>query len=83
MIAQAGSRPEEIAATLDLLQTSNEDSVEEWVRQTLQSMPDKVKEYKAGKKNLFGLFAGQVKKVSKGKADMQLVQKILEQVLNN
>ena len=36
----------------------------------------------AGKKGLIGLFAGQVKKLSKGKADMQLVNKILEQQLN-
>ena len=31
---------------------------------------------------LIGLFAGQVKKLSGGKADMQLVNKILEQQLN-
>ena len=83
MIAQGGGNPQEVAATLDLLQNSNEGMVVDWVKQTLKSMPDKVKEYKAGKKNLLGLFAGQVKKVSKGKADMQLVQKILVQALNN
>jgi len=45
-------------------------------------MPDKVKEYKSGKKGLIGLFAGEVKKLSKGKADMQLVNKILADKLN-
>ena len=45
-------------------------------------MPDKVKEYHSGKKNLLGLFAGQVKKLSQGKADMQLVNKILTEELN-
>ena len=34
-------------------------------------MPEKISEYKKGKKNLIGLFAGEVKKKSKGKADMQ------------
>jgi aspartyl-tRNA(Asn)/glutamyl-tRNA(Gln) amidotransferase subunit B len=45
-------------------------------------MPDKVSEYKKGKKNLIGLFSGEVKKLSKGKADMQAVNKILNQKLN-
>ena len=42
------------------------------------TMPEKVKEYRSGKKALIGLFAGQVKKLSNGKAPMPLVNKILE-----
>lgn len=80
-IQDPGAEPADIAARLNLLQESDNSTVEEWVRQTLDSMPDKVKEYRSGKKNLIGLFAGQVKKISKGKADMQLVNKILEQQL--
>jgi len=45
-------------------------------------MPDKVKQYQSGKKGLLGLFAGEVKKRSKGKADMQMTNNILEQKLN-
>ncbi|MBP6432748.1 MAG: hypothetical protein KA319_13365, partial [Ferruginibacter sp.] len=36
---------------------------------------------KSGKKGLIGLFAGEVKKLSKGKADMQLVNKLLNEKL--
>ena len=82
MIAQGGGDPLQIAASLNLLQESDEGLTLDWVRQTLEAMPDKVREYQSGKKNLLGLFAGQVKKLSKGKADMPLVQKILEQELN-
>ena len=46
-------------------------------------MPDKVKEYRSGKKGLIGLFAGEVKKKSKGKADMQMVNELLDKKLNN
>jgi aspartyl-tRNA(Asn)/glutamyl-tRNA(Gln) amidotransferase subunit B len=81
MIANGGGEPQKIAADLNLLQESDEGKVEAWVTETLAAMPDKVKEYHSGKKNLLGLFAGQVKKLSKGKADMQLVTKILEQEL--
>jgi len=81
MIANGGGEPQQIATSLNLMQESDESTVLNWVKETLAAMPEKVKEYKAGKKNLLGLFAGQVKKLSKGKADMQLVNKILEQEL--
>ncbi len=69
--------PLQIAIALNLLQQSDSRSIEEWVNQAILKMPDKVKEYKSGKKGLIGLFAGEVKKLSKGKADMQLVNKCL------
>ncbi|MFT3909945.1 MAG: Asp-tRNA(Asn)/Glu-tRNA(Gln) amidotransferase subunit GatB [Ferruginibacter sp.] len=72
----------ETASYLNLLQESDSTAVEGWVDQVISSMPDKIKEYKAGKKGLMGLFAGEVKKLSKGKADMQLVNKLLAEKLN-
>ncbi len=82
MLANAGGDPMEMATEMNLIQESDESTVEEWVKQTLASMPDKVKDYRSGKKALIGLFAGQVKKLSQGKADMPLVNRILEQQLN-
>jgi aspartyl-tRNA(Asn)/glutamyl-tRNA(Gln) amidotransferase subunit B len=82
MITNGGGDPLALATEMNLVQESNESTVEEWVKQTLASMPDKVKDYRSGKKALIGLFAGQVKKLSQGKADMPLVNKILEQHLN-
>ncbi len=74
--------PIQIAEELNVLQEKNNDSLNTWVDEVLSKMPDKVSEYKKGKKNLVGLFAGEVKKISKGKADMQAVNKILNQKLN-
>ena len=82
LLADPGREPLEVATTLNLLQESNSGSVEIWVDEVIAKMPDKVKEYKSGKKGLAGLFAGEVKKLSRGKADMQLVNKILEEKLN-
>jgi aspartyl-tRNA(Asn)/glutamyl-tRNA(Gln) amidotransferase subunit B len=48
-----------------------------WIEEVLNKMPDKVAEYKKGKKGLIGLFVGEVKKVSKGKADPKLTNDIL------
>ena len=39
---------------------------------------DKVKQYKSGKEKLFGYFVGEVMKLSKGKANPQLVNQILK-----
>jgi aspartyl-tRNA(Asn)/glutamyl-tRNA(Gln) amidotransferase subunit B len=74
--------PLEIAKELNLLQEKNDDTLQSWIDEVLASMPEKVSEYKKGKKNLTGLFAGEVKKKSKGKADMQAVIKILSEKLN-
>jgi aspartyl-tRNA(Asn)/glutamyl-tRNA(Gln) amidotransferase subunit B len=82
MIADTAATPIAIATQLNLLQQSDDTALNNWVDEVLAKMPDKVKEYKSGKKGLVGLFAGEVKKLSKGKADMQIVNKILSEKLN-
>ncbi|HNA16452.1 MAG TPA: Asp-tRNA(Asn)/Glu-tRNA(Gln) amidotransferase GatCAB subunit B, partial [Ferruginibacter sp.] len=74
--------PLALAASLNLLLDSDTGSIERWVDEALERMPDKVAEYRKGKKGLIGLFAGEVKKISKGKADMQLVNQLLNKKLN-
>ena len=75
------SAPAQLAAELNLLQTDNTDLLEDWINQALESMPDKVQAYQKGKKGLIGLFVGEVKKRSKGKADPQKVMDILREKL--
>lgn len=82
LINNPGKNALQIATELNLLQESNDDAVTLWVKDALSKMPEKVAEYKKGKRSLAGLFAGEVKKLSKGKADMQLVNKILNIELN-
>lgn len=82
LIQSDKKEPFEIARELNLLQEKNDDTLNTWVDEVLAKMPEKISEYKKGKKNLIGLFAGEVKKKSKGKADMQAVNKILNQKLN-
>jgi aspartyl-tRNA(Asn)/glutamyl-tRNA(Gln) amidotransferase subunit B len=65
-----------------IVQADDNDETEVWVNEALAAMPDKVKEYQKGKKGLIGLFVGEVKKRSKGKANPQLVTKLLEEKLN-
>ena len=72
----------EIARELNLLQEKDDDTLNSWIDEVLANMPDKIAAYKKGKKNLIGLFAGEVKKKSRGKADMKAVNELLNQKLN-
>jgi aspartyl-tRNA(Asn)/glutamyl-tRNA(Gln) amidotransferase subunit B len=45
---------------------SDEGQLETWIAEALAKFPDKVSEYKAGKKGLLGHFIGEVMKASKG-----------------
>jgi len=77
LLKEPGKEPLQIASALNLLQDSDEGNVSAWVEEVLNKMPEKVSEYKKGKKGLIGLFVGEVKKVSKGKADPKLTNDIL------
>ncbi len=70
-----------IAEELQLMQVSDTGELAIWIEEALESMPDKVAEYKKGKKGLIGLFIGEVKKRSKGKADPKLVTQLVQEKL--
>lgn len=73
----------QIVEEKNLLQDANENEINSWVDQVLNNMPEKVQEYRKGKKGLIGLFVGEVKKVSRGKADPKLTNEILLQKLKS
>jgi len=66
---------------LGLKQISDEGAIEKIVDEVLEKNADKVEEYKNGKEKLFGFFVGQVMKASRGKANPQIVNKILKEKL--
>lgn len=69
--------PLAIAKENNWIQDSSEDSINELVKEALSKYPDKVEEYKSGKKGLLGLFMGEIMKMSKGKADPKVANKAL------
>jgi aspartyl-tRNA(Asn)/glutamyl-tRNA(Gln) amidotransferase subunit B len=77
LIKEPSRQPLEIAVSLNLLQSSDTGEIAAWVEEALAKMPDKVTEYKKGKKGLIGLFVGEVKKLSKGKADPKVANQLL------
>ena len=81
LLQNPSRKPLEIATELNLIQVSESDDIEQWVNEVIDKMPDKVAEYKKGKKGLIGLFVGEVKKISKGKADPKITTQLLEEKL--
>lgn len=73
--------PLQIAQELDLIQNSDESLIRDLAQQVIAKYPEKVAEYKGGKKGLLGLFVGEVMKVSKGKADPKVANKLVVELL--
>lgn len=82
MVTDFALSPTILIQQLDLAQDADADQLQGWAKQALDAMPDKVMAYKKGKKGLIGLFVGEVKKYSKGKADPKQVTAILESLLH-
>jgi aspartyl-tRNA(Asn)/glutamyl-tRNA(Gln) amidotransferase subunit B len=81
LIQQPAAEVQTLAAQLGLAQENDNAQIEAWVTQVIAAMPDKVAEYKKGKKGLIGLFAGEVKKLSGGKANPQVTMQLLQKLL--
>ncbi|MFN0050317.1 MAG: Asp-tRNA(Asn)/Glu-tRNA(Gln) amidotransferase subunit GatB [Cytophagales bacterium] len=71
----------QLAQELNLLQDSSDDFIKPLIEEVLSRFPDKVAEYKAGKKGLLGLFVGEVMKAAKGKADPKKTNEIVAKML--
>ncbi len=82
LLTTPDQNPESLAETLHLIQKQDNKWLESIVLEVLARMPDKVLEYKKGKKGLLALFIGEVMKAAKGKANPQETTKILNQKLN-
>jgi aspartyl-tRNA(Asn)/glutamyl-tRNA(Gln) amidotransferase subunit B len=72
----------EIAQEENLVVESNSDELLELIKSVLAKYPDKVVEYKNGKKGLQGLFVGEIMKATGGKADPKLTNQLLMEELS-
>ncbi|MBX7224444.1 MAG: Asp-tRNA(Asn)/Glu-tRNA(Gln) amidotransferase subunit GatB [Chitinophagales bacterium] len=82
LVENPSKQPEELAITLNLIQSSDEGELATYIKEVLTKYPDKVAEYKKGKKGVIGLFMGDIMRLSKGKADPKITTKLLEEYLN-
>ena len=81
MVRSTHKDPLKIAEENNWIKESDEGSINEYVKQAIAKFPEKVIEYKNGKKGLLGLFMGEVMKLSQGKADPKIASKIIKEYL--
>jgi aspartyl-tRNA(Asn)/glutamyl-tRNA(Gln) amidotransferase subunit B len=70
-----------IVAERGLAQIQNVDRIGGMVEQVLNEHPDPVAQYLAGKETVIGFLIGQVMRASRGKAEPQVVQRLLRERL--
>ena len=82
LINNPDESPEKIAYDMNLIQQSDEGLIMQYIEQVLNKFPDKIQEYKNGKKGLVGLFMGEVMKLSKGTVDPKVATQLLTKALD-
>lgn len=81
MLRNPDSDPATLAESMNVVQRRDDDFIDELIDKALAAYPEKVEEYRNGKKGLMGLFMGEVMKLSGGKADPKVsTQKLREKL---
>lgn len=82
LLDNPAEEPADVAKNMGLVQTSDAGALQGFVDAALAAWPDKVNDYKAGKKNLLGLFMGEVMKRAGGSADPKAVNELVRKALD-
>jgi len=72
-----GKRAAQIVEEKGLMQISDEDELAAIIDRLIAAHPEVVEDYRKGKKKALGFFVGQVMKETRGKANPQIVNKLL------
>ena len=81
-MAQTGQTLAKIIEDRGMQQVSDTDTIQAAIQAALDSNPDKVAEYQAGKTGLLGFFVGQVMKSTQGQGNPKLINDLLRQHLD-
>lgn len=76
-----GQGPAVVVREQGLAQVSDEESLAQLVDDVVQRHPDEVASYRAGKESLVQWFVGQVMRATRGKANPQVVRRLMEEKL--
>ncbi len=81
IMAETGENPEKIVEEKGLKQVTDTSAIEAVIDTVIANNPDNVAAYRNGKVALRGWFVGQIMKESKGKANPQMVNALLDKKL--
>ncbi|MDI6781302.1 MAG: Asp-tRNA(Asn)/Glu-tRNA(Gln) amidotransferase subunit GatB [bacterium] len=80
-VFKTGMPPEQIVKEKGLVQITDTNELESMIDKILQENPKAVEQYREGKKQALGFFVGQVMRMTSGKAQPEMVNKILQKRL--
>ncbi|AIY88796.1 MULTISPECIES: Asp-tRNA(Asn)/Glu-tRNA(Gln) amidotransferase subunit GatB [unclassified Thermotoga] len=80
-VFETGKMPSQIVEEKGLVQISDEKLIEELVKKAMEQNPKAVQDYKSGKKKAAGFFVGYVMRETKGKANPELTNRIIQKLL--
>jgi aspartyl-tRNA(Asn)/glutamyl-tRNA(Gln) amidotransferase subunit B len=72
---------EQLAQRHGLVQVDDESELRGWIQSAMEKYPEKVEEYRGGKKGILGLFMGEVMRESRGKADPKKTNALIREAL--
>ena len=79
----SGKMPQQVVEEKGLVQISDESEIENIIKQVITENPKPAQEYREGRKKAIGFLVGQVMKLTKGKANPRLANKILQEKLGS
>lgn len=81
-VFETGKDPETIVKEKGLIQISDAGELEEMIKKILDENEQSIIDFKSGKDRALGFLVGQVMKASRGKANPQIVNKMVSEMLN-
>ena len=78
---EGGGDPAAIVEARGLSQIADTGALAKVVREVVAAHPGQAEQFRSGKENLIGYFVGQVMKATGGRAEPQIVQKLLREEL--
>jgi aspartyl-tRNA(Asn)/glutamyl-tRNA(Gln) amidotransferase subunit B len=78
---RTGRAATDVVREMGGIQMSDESEIRALVEQVVSANPKQLEQYRAGKTSLMGFFVGQVMKMSSGRANPQVVNRILKEAL--
>ena len=79
---ESGENAKDIVEKKGLVQMSDEGAIKAIVEKVVEANPQSIIDYKAGKDRAIGFLVGQIMKETKGKANPQIVNKLLLEIIN-
>jgi aspartyl-tRNA(Asn)/glutamyl-tRNA(Gln) amidotransferase subunit B len=81
-MAESGETPDAIVERKGLSQIADPALIRDAARKVISDHPQQVEQYRGGKTQIFGFLVGQLMKQTRGKANAELANSILRELLN-